>query len=142
MQPGNKLTSEQVSEFLASRRSTRDFRSDPIPQEVLDSIFEDALTAPSWSNTRPFKIAIASGESRDRISAEFLERWEYLSFNLRKGWRGKLRILLTRYGLPTSNRVVGKPYSKDIKPRAMRLGADLYRHYGIKREDKISRDKW
>ena len=71
MQPGNKLTSEQVSEFLASRRSTRDFRSDPIPQEVLDSIFEDALSAPSWSNTRPFKIAIASGESLDRISAEF-----------------------------------------------------------------------
>ena len=142
MQPGSKLTASQISEFLASRRSTRDFRSDPIPEEVLDSIFEDALTAPSWSNTRPFKIAIASGESRDRISAEFLKRWEYLSSNLRKGWLGKLRVLLTRYGLPTSNRVVGKPYSKDIKPRAMRLGADLYGHYGIKREDKISRDKW
>ena len=51
-----------VSQFLASRRSTRDFLPTPIPQEILDQILTDALTAPSWSNTRPFKIAVATGE--------------------------------------------------------------------------------
>ena len=117
------LNSQQVSEFLASRRSTRDFLDKPIPEEILNQILTDALTAPSWSNTRPFKIAIASGESKDRISDEFSKRWASLSTNLRNGWIGKLKILVTRYGLPTSNRLISKPYSKDLQPRAMRLGA-------------------
>ena len=138
----SKLSSEQISEFLASRRTTRDFLPDAIPQEKLDQILTDALTAPSWSNTRPFMIAIATGDSKDRISTEFSKRWAYLSTNLRKGLIGKIRIAITRYGLPTSNRLIGKPYSKDLKPRAMRLGADLYSHFGIAREDKLARDNW
>ena len=81
-------------------------------------------------------------QKKDRISTEFLKRWDYLSTNLRKGKLGKLKIALTRYGLPTSNRIISKPYSKDLRPRAMRLGADLYGHYGIKREDQIARDNW
>ncbi len=136
------LNPEEISTFLHSRRSTRDFLPNPIPQEVLDAILEDALTAPSWSNTRPFMIAVADGEIKNRISAEFSKRWESLSSNLRKGWIGKVKIAVTRYGLPTSNRLISKPYSKDLKPRAMRLGADLYGHYGIKREDRIARDNW
>ena len=133
-------SSMQVSEFLASRRSTRDFLSTPIPKEVLDQVLADALTAPSTSNTRPFKVVIASGESRNRISAEFLRRWEYLSKRLRSGLIGRLQLLVTRYGLPTSNPIIGKPYAKDIKPRAVRLGSELYGHLGIKREDRAGRD--
>ena len=138
----SKLTHQEISEFLASRRSTRDFLNQPIPEEVLNQILTDSLTAPSWSNTRPFMIAVADGEIKDRISDEFSKRWTYLSKNLRAGIIGKLRITLTRYGLPTSNRLISKPYSKDLRPRAMRLGADLYGHYGIKREDRIARDNW
>ena len=142
MIPKSPLAGKQVSEFLASRRSTRDFQSTAIPPELLEQILTDALTAPSWSNTRPFMIAIAEGDRKDRISAEFSKRWEFLSSNLRKGKIGKLRIAITRYGLPTSNRIISKPYSKDLTPRSMKLGADLYGHYGIKREDRIARDQW
>lgn len=140
--PKSPLDAKQVSAFLASRRTTRDFQETPIPEEILKQILSDALTSPSWSNTRPFMVAIASGDRKDRISTEFLKRWDYLSTNLRKGKIGKLKIFLTRYGLPTSNRLISKPYSKDLQPRAMRLGADLYGHYGIKREDRIARDNW
>ena len=42
------LNSQQVSEFLASRRSTRDFLDKPIPEEILNQILTDALTSPSW----------------------------------------------------------------------------------------------
>lgn len=138
----SSLTPQQVSEFLASRRSTRDFLPDAIPQEILDQILTDAMTSPSWSNTRPFMVAIAEGEQRDRIAAEFLNRWNSLSANLKKGWIGKLRLLITRYGLPTSNPVISKPYSEDLKPRSMRLGADLYAMYGIDRKDRAARDAW
>ncbi len=137
-----RLSGQEISDFLASRRSTRDFLPTPIPQVLLEKVLTDALTAPSWSNTRPFMIAVAEGEVKERISAEFQKRWEYLSKQLKSGILGKIRLLITRYGLPTSNRIISKPYSKDLKPRAMRLGADLYGHYGIKREDREARDNW
>ena len=136
------LSGQEISNFLASRRSTRDFLPTPIPQELLEQVLTDALTAPSWSNTRPFMIAVAEGEVKERISAEFQKRWAYLSKQLKSGIIGKIRLLITKYGLPTSNRIISKPYSKDLQPRAMRLGADLYGHYGIKREDREARDNW
>lgn len=134
-------TSEEFSHFLASRRSTRDFLSIPIPQEVLDQILTDALTAPSWSNTRPFKVAVASGDVRDRISQEFLARWGVLSKIMRKGFINKLRIIYSRYGLPTSNRLIAKPYPAELKPRAERVGKDLYELFGVQRGDRDARDK-
>ena len=137
-----EISPTQISQFLASRRSTRDFLSNPIPRDLLNEVLEDAMTAPSWSNTRPFLVAIAEGEVKERISKEFLNRWANVSKNLRKGLLGKITLLLTRYGLPTSNRLVGKPYSKDLKPRSMRLGAELLGSMGISRDNKNARDKW
>jgi nitroreductase len=121
----NEHDAKWVSEFLASRRSTRDFLPTPVPQEILDQILTDSLTAPSWSNTRPFKVAIATGDVRDRISNEFLSRWGVLSKIMRKGIKNKLRLLYSRYGLPTSNRTIVKPYVAELRPRAQRVGKEL-----------------
>jgi len=129
-----------ISEFLASRRSTRDFLPTPIPQEILDQILTDSLTAPSWSNTRPFKVAIANGEVKDRISNEFLSRWSVLSQIMRKGIKNKLRLIYSRYGLPTSNRTIVKPYVAELRPRAQRVGKELYELFGVKRGDRAARD--
>jgi nitroreductase len=134
-------TSEEFSRFLSSRRSTRDFLSTPIPQHVIDQLLTDALTAPSWSNTRPFKVAVATGEIRDRISTEFLARWAVLSKIMRKGFLNKLRIVYSRYGLPTSNRSIAKPYPAELKPRAERVGKELYELFGVQRGDRDARDK-
>ena len=132
---------EDFSQFLASRRSTRDFLSTPVPQEILEQILKDGLTAPSWSNTRPFKVAVASGEVRDRISTEFLSRWGVLSNIMRKGILNKLRIIYSRYGLPTSNRSIAKPYPADLKPRAERVGREMYEFFGVARGDRPARDQ-
>jgi len=132
---------EDFSQFLASRRSTRDFLSTPVPQEILEQILKDCLTAPSWSNTRPFKVAVASGEVRDRISTEFLSRWGVLSKIMRKGILNKLRIIFSRYGLPTSNRSIAKPYPADLKPRAERVGREMYEFFGVARGDRPARDQ-
>lgn len=132
---------QEFSQFLASRRSTREFSSTPIPQDLLDQVLSDALTAPSWSNTRPFKVAVASGETRDAISAEFLNRWSVLSKIMRKGILNKLRIVYSRYGLPTSNRSIAKPYPAELKPRAERVGKELYELFGVQRGDRDARDQ-
>lgn len=136
----NRPDPQWISEFLASRRSTRDFLSTPVPDEILDQILTDSLTAPSWSNTRPFKVAIATGEVRDRISGEFLSRWHVLSRIMRKGIRNKLRLIYSRYGLPTSNRSIVKPYVAELRPRAQRVGKELYELFGVKRGDRTARD--
>jgi len=132
---------EDFSQFLASRRSTRDFLDTPVPPEVIAQILKDSLTAPSWSNTRPFKVAVASGEVRDRISSEFLSRWSVLSKIMRKGIFNKLRILYSRYGLPTSNRSIAKPYPSELKPRAERVGREMYESFGVTRGDRNARDQ-
>jgi nitroreductase len=132
---------KEFSQFLASRRSTREFLPTPIPHDVLDQLLSDALTAPSWSNTRPFKVAVAQGEIRDAISAEFLNRWGVLSKIMRKGILNKLRIVYSRYGLPTSNRSIAKPYPAELKPRAERVGKELYELFGVQRGDRDARDQ-
>ena len=132
---------QEFSQFLASRRSTREFSSTPIPQDLLDQVLTDALTAPSWSNTRPFKVAVAQGEVRDAISAEFLNRWSVLSKIMRKGILNKLRLVYSRYGLPTSNRSIAKPYPAELKPRAERVGKELYELFGVQRGDRDARDQ-
>jgi nitroreductase len=137
----NNRDAAWVSNFLASRRSTRDFLPTPVPQEIIDQILTDALTAPSWSNTRPFKIAVATGDVRDRISGEFLSRWGVLSRIMRKGLKNKLRLIYSRYGLPTSNRMIVKPYVPELRPRAQRVGKELYELFGVKRGDRDARDK-
>jgi nitroreductase len=137
----NKFNPEEFSNFLASRRSTRDFLPTPVAPELIEKILQDSLTAPSWSNTRPFKVAVATGEIRERISTEFLSRWSVLSKIMRKGLLNKLRIIYSRYGLPTSNRSIAKPYPAELKPRAERVGREMYETFGVARGDRTARDQ-
>ena len=137
----NKFNPEEFSKFLASRRSTRDFLPTPVAPELIERILQDSLTAPSWSNTRPFKVAVATGEIRERISTEFLSRWSVLSKIMRKGLLNKLRIIYSRYGLPTSNRSIAKPYPAELKPRAERVGREMYETFGVARGDRPARDQ-
>lgn len=134
------ITKEQWVEFVASRRSTRDFTNQPVADSVIDELITDALTAPSWSNTRPFLVAVATGEKRDRIAAEFLKRWDALSAARTGGFASKLRLLVTRVGLPTSNRMITKPYRGVFKTRSQKVGRELYSMLGVERGDAKGRD--
>jgi nitroreductase len=60
---------------------------------------------------------------------------------LRKGFIHKLRIIYSRYGLPTSNRSIAKPYPAELKPRSERVGRELYELFGVKRGDRTARDQ-
>ena len=136
----SNLDAKAISQFLASRRSTRDFLSRPIPKKILDQVLADAMTAPSWSNTRPFKIAVASGDVRNRLSAEFLNRWTSLQKGRNGGLLAKIRLGLTRYGLPTSNFSIARPYVPELLPRAQRVGKELFTMMGVSRGDRKMRD--
>lgn len=132
---------DNFSRFLASRRTTRSFSKEPIPEALIEELLTDALTSPSWSNTRPFKVCVATGERRDRISAEFSRRWAKLSKFRNGNMLTKIKFLLTGAGLPTSHRLMARPYVPELKPRAERVGRELYNWIGVARGDRKARDE-
>ncbi|MDP6869470.1 MAG: nitroreductase [Candidatus Poseidoniaceae archaeon] len=132
--------SNDFSSFVSSRRSTRDFQSTPIPDKLIEEIIADGLTSPSWSNTRPFVVAVAKDDVRDRISKEFLSRFEAIKSARGEGFFAKIKAILRRKGLPTSNWLIIRPYHKDLVPRSKRVGKEMLAHIGIERGDKEGRD--
>jgi len=132
--------SNDFSSFVSSRRSTRDFLSTPVPDEIIEEIIADGLTSPSWSNTRPILVAVAKGDVRDRLSKEFLTRWEAIK-GARGSIFGKIKAVLKRKGLPTSNWIITRPYHKDLIQRSKNQGRDFLSYNNIDRDDKKTRDK-
>jgi nitroreductase len=61
-------------EGIRGRRSVRGFLSDPVPQDVLNSVFELAQWSPSGTNIQPWQVYVASGTLRDSLRAEFIRR--------------------------------------------------------------------
>ena len=139
----HNLSPSDWEQFVASRRTTRDFLDTPIPEELLDQILTDAMTAPSWSNTRPYLVGVASGEKLQRISKGFLDRWAPASKALLGGNFAKLKLLFTRFGLPDSDYKVNVKYPPELKLRSAKIGAALYELLGIDRGDHIARqEQW
>jgi nitroreductase len=62
-----------VTEAILKRRTTRGFKPDPIPEDLILEILEVARHAPSNSNTQPWHIAIVSGAARDQLEREIFE---------------------------------------------------------------------
>jgi len=63
-----------IVEAIQQRKSTRAFKSDLVPQEILKEIMELALRAPSWGNTQPWEFAIATGKKLEEIRQAFIEK--------------------------------------------------------------------
>lgn len=94
------FSEEEWTKLLNLRHSARDFRPDPIPPELLETVLKDALRAPSWSNPQPYRLAAASDGRRDRISQELVQLFDSALSARDGGLLAKTRILLTRRGMP------------------------------------------
>ena len=135
-----EFDADDFDSFAASRRSTRDFLQKPVPDELIEEIIAAGQTSPCWSNTRPFVVAVAKGDVRDRLSEEFLSRFEAVKTARGEGLFGKIKALLRWKGLPTSNWLVVKSYHKDLLPRSQRVGKEMFTHMGIPRGYNEARD--
>ena len=128
------------SDLVSSRRSVRDFRPDPIPPELLQRVLDDAKWAPSWTNTQPYFIAIASGEKRNRLQREYLRLFDE-SLPVQRGNKlAILRMLITRRGYPDGDFRTWKPYPDSLQPFRRKVGRELYEFLGIARDDRAARD--
>lgn len=135
------MTSNSVffSELASSRYSVRDFRSDPVPEDVLDAILDDARQAPSWSNTRPFVLALATGDRADRLRAAYTAEFDATLPVQHKERGALLRLILSRR-TPDADYKTWAPYPKDLLVHSQRTGKSLYEHMGIGRNDREARD--
>jgi nitroreductase len=137
------MTTQQVKAIesvMRARRSVRDFAPTEVPEDLIQSILEHALLAPSWSNTRPYRFAVAQGESRDRISAALLARADdLLEMRSAKPLR-RLRAFLRAPGLLVTDFRIPIVYPEDLRPRQGQLAKALFTHMGIERFDRGGRD--
>ena len=53
-------------EAIATRRSNRRFKADPIPQDVLEKILNAAIMAPSGKNRQPWRFVVVREGKRER----------------------------------------------------------------------------
>ncbi|RJF95255.1 nitroreductase [Noviherbaspirillum saxi] len=58
---------QTASELIAGRRSVRAFHSTPVEKSTVTSILDMAGRAPSGSNTQPWKVYVATGETQRRV---------------------------------------------------------------------------
>jgi nitroreductase len=64
----------KVSEALATRKSIRAFRPDPVSRETVEKILTAASRAPSGGNLQPWKVYVVTGEARAELIRRVAER--------------------------------------------------------------------
>ena len=133
------MTADDFASLVRSRHSVRDFRPRPVPREVLDAILEDARYCASWSNTRPYCVALASGEQLDRLRISYQQAYEG-SADLRSRKPTKILKAALTGQLPSGDFKPWKPYPKDLLPRSQEVGRALHQHMGIERGDREGRE--
>ena len=134
-------TAATVSALIRERRSVRDFLPDPIPPAVLEAVLADAHWAPSWSNTQPYRVAVASGDVRIRLADTLCSLYDRGMAASKGGLLAKLKLLATRQGLPNGDFSTQFAYPQDLQPARRATGKGLYELLGIERKDEAARDR-
>lgn len=63
------MNKDDFYQLLKARRSIRQYKSDPVPQEVLERLLAAAMEAPSGKNRQNWRFVVVRGKKRD----EYLE---------------------------------------------------------------------
>ncbi len=133
------MNASEFSELLQRRRSVRSFLSTPLPDGAIDSILDDARHTPSWSNTRPYCVAVATGERLTRIGERYLKAFD-ASIALRSdGLSPEAREELTAIATPDGDFTTRIRYPDELRKRARACGFGLYSQMGIARDDYAAR---
>lgn len=79
-------------EAIRARRSIRNFRSDPVPRELIDQVLEAARLAPSGKNQQPWRFNVYGGEAKRALL-------EAMAHGLERELRGQALLPASRAGL-------------------------------------------
>lgn len=105
---------------LRERRSVRGYKPDPVPEAVLQQVFELAQLAPSNCNIQPWQVFVASGSTRDELKKRMVER--------------------AMSGAPVNPDFEHLPSFDGVyRKRQVDCAVELYNNMGIGRDDKVGR---
>jgi nitroreductase len=63
----------EFESVIRGRRSIRAYTNEPVPQDVVREILDEARWAPSWRNTQAWNVWALSGGALERFKQEFRE---------------------------------------------------------------------
>jgi nitroreductase len=112
----------ETNEAIQARCSTRGFKSDQVPQEIVRAILRLAIRAPTGKNLQPWEFKVVTGDVLDRI------RWENVA------------ILLA--GEPERPDVPIAYATGTFKEREVQTTKAILGVMGIRREDTAKRLEW
>lgn len=58
---------ETLARLLDERHTCRQFRPDPVPDDVVERLLATAQRTPSWCNTQPWRVDVVSGAATARF---------------------------------------------------------------------------
>ena len=109
-------------DVVSRRRSMRDFKSDPVPREIIESVFGAAQRAPSNCNTPPWFVHVVTGETLEQLRQELPAKFAAGEIALDFPYAGQ--------------------YEGVYKERQYASAAALYDSLGISRDQKAERNAW
>jgi nitroreductase len=111
-----------VSEAIATRRSVRAFRPDPIPVETIVAMLALCGRAPSGSNLQPWRVYVLAEAARDELIR-----------------RIKVRAVEQPKGEVPEHKIHPDDMQEPYKSRYLRASTLLYSAANIQREDMAAR---
>ena len=107
-----------ILDHLKQRRTVRQFKTDAIPQNILDVVFEAAMWAPSHGNAQPWEFVVVGRQTRARLLELFRAKAEELLADpdLPEPKRRSITVLKEDFGgAPFMVAVVCRPPADDLE---------------------------
>lgn len=109
-------------EGVKTRRSTRAFKPDPVPREIIEKILEAAGRSPSYTNTQPWRVAVVSGKKKEEIS--------------------KILYEMAKSNIPPAPDIaLPKGWPPELEARSREHGARRLQSMGVERGDTVKREE-
>jgi len=112
----------KVSDAIATRKTIRAFKSDPVSRGTIENIVSLAARAPSGGNVQPWKVYALIGPARDEMVRRVAETRKQHPM-----------------GTPPEYHIYPPALTEPYKARRFRVGEMMYATMNIPREDKAAR---
>lgn len=132
----------EFQDVVAARHSVRAFADRSVDDDLLTQLLDQAAQSPSWSNTQPYRLAVARGAVLDDLRQALAQRFELAAKIQHGNLVTQLQAVLTRNpGLPDGDFKPILNYPTDLQPRRQAAGRALYEWLAIDRKDHAARDR-
>lgn len=112
----------EATKIFFERHTIRKYLDKPVSKELLTDVLKDATRAPSWANSQPWEIYVASGETLERLRSAYLESFE-------------------NYEPHKQELSTPREWPEYIDKRMKKSFAESFKSMGIVRDDEIERYK-